>query len=108
MRSPFSFISIKSRVVTLDMLTFQLRDLAPPELAIGELRMRNRQVRLSDSLVSVTHDVEVEGPRPPALAPFPASFRLDRQTPREQLRRRQGRLEQHHLIQERRLRHRPD
>src|SRR5258708_38228960 len=69
MRSPFSFISIKSRVVTLDMLTFQLGDLALPELALGQLGMGNRQVRLSHSLVSVTHDVEVEGPRPPPFAP---------------------------------------
>src|SRR5258708_24165347 len=104
MRSPFSFISIKSRVVTLDMLTFQLGDLALPELALGQLGMGNRQVRLSHSLVSVTHDVEVEGPRPPAFAPFPASLPPDVQAPREQLRPRQGRLDQHHLLHKRPLR----
>src|SRR5206468_11437338 len=63
MRSPFSFISISARVVMLVMFAFQLGDLATPKLAVRQLGMGNRQVRLPHGLGSVAHDVEIERAR---------------------------------------------
>src|SRR5213076_3473216 len=108
MRSPFSFISSNVRVVMLDMFPFQLGDLPPPEIAVAKLRMRNRQVLTAHGLGAEAHDVEVEGPRPPALAPLPAPLRLDRPAVCPQLRRGERGLEQNHLVQIGRLRNRPD
>src|SRR3989442_8058678 len=103
MRSPFSFISSNPRVVTLDMFPFQLGNFAPPEIAVRQLRVRNRQVRLADRLVPIPHDIEVERPRSPALASFSAPLRLDAAAgfpPRRGL---PCGFEQNHLVQIRRL-----
>jgi len=99
MRSPFSFISSNARVVTLDMFPFQLGDFALPEIAVRELRVRNRQVRLSHRHVAVPHDIEVEGPRPPPLAACSAPLGFDAAAVRQERRRLQGGFEQNHLVQ---------
>src|SRR2546430_12017319 len=108
MRSPFSFISSNARVVTLDMVSFQLGDFALPEIAVRKLRMRNRQVRLPHRFVAVPHDIEVERPRSPALASFSAPLRLDPAAVLQKRRRYQRGFEQNHLVQIRRLRNRPE
>jgi len=108
MRSPFSFISSNARVVTLDMFSFQLGDFALPEIAVRKLGMRNRQVRLPHLLVAEADDIEVEGPRSPALATFATTLGLDRPTVSQELGRLQARFEQNHLVQIRRLRNRPE
>src|SRR6266508_3688958 len=108
MRSPFSFISSNVRVVTLDMLSFQLGDFALPEIAVRKLGVRNRQVRLPHHLVAVAHDIEVEGPRSPALATFPSPLRFDVPAMYQERSRRQRGFEQNHLVQIRRLRNRPE
>src|SRR5258707_12476918 len=107
MRSPFSFISSNVRVVTLDMFSFQLGDFALPEIAVRKLGVRNRQVRLPHRLVAEAYDIEVEGPRSPALATFATTLGLDRPTVSQELGRLQARFEQNHLVQIRRLRNRP-
>src|SRR5690242_1340163 len=110
MRSPFAFISSNVRVVMLDMFPFQLGDFALPEIAVGELRMRNREVLTPHRVRAEAYDVEVEGPRSPALrvhAPSPP-LRLDRPALLEQRLRRECSLEQNHLVQIRRLRNRAD
>src|SRR5258705_2235412 len=104
MRSPFSFISSKVRVVMLDMFPFQLGDFPLPEIAVRELRMRNRQVPTPHRLGAEAHDIEVERPRAPPLAPRSAPLRLDRQSVRPELRRRERGLEENHLVQIRRPR----
>src|SRR5258705_2917497 len=104
MRSPFSFISSNVRVVTLDMFSFQLGDFALPEIAVRKLGVRNRQVRLPHRLVAEAYDIEVEGPRSPALATFATTLGLDRPTVSQELGRLQARFEQNHLVQIRRLR----
>src|SRR5262245_64931247 len=106
MRSPFSFISSSVRVVTLAMSPFQLGDFAPPEIAVGQLRMRKRQLPTPYSLGAVPHDVEVQRPRPPALAALSAPLRLDRPAVRQQRGRLETRFEQNHLVQKRGLRNR--
>ncbi len=108
MRSPFSFISSRVRVVTLDMFSFQLGDFTLPEIAVRKLGVRNRQVRLPHHLVAVAHDIEVEGPRSPALATFPPPLRFDAPAVHQERSRRQRRFEQNHLVQIRRLRNRPE
>jgi len=110
MRSPFSFISSNVRVVMLDMFPFQLGDFSLPEIAVRELRMRNRKVLTPHRLGAEAHDVEVERPRPPAVSPLALSspLRLDRPALREQLLGRERGLEQNHLVQIRRLRNRAD
>src|SRR3954466_9209493 len=72
--SPLRFCSAKSRTVTARSALVlsnasapQRRQLAKPEIAIGELRMRNRQPRLGNGLTLEEHDIEVESPRAPAL-----------------------------------------
>src|SRR6266545_7282000 len=107
MRSPFSFISSNVRVVMLDMVPFQLGDFPPPEIAVLQLRMRNRQVLAPHGLGAEPHDVEIQGPRSPTLAPLSAPLRLDRQAVCPQLRRGERGLEQNHLVQIPRLRNRP-
>jgi len=110
MRSPFSFISSNVRVVMLDMFPFQLGDFSLPEIAVGELRMRNREVLTPHRLGAEAHDIEVERPRSPAVFPVALSslLRLDRPALLEQgLGRKRG-LEENHLVQIRRLRNRAD
>src|SRR6266852_6585 len=104
MRSPFSFISSNARVVTLDMFPFQLGDFALPEIAVRKLWVRNRQIRLPHRFVAIPYDIEVERPRPPALASFSAPLRLDAAAVLEQRRRLHCGFEQNHLVQIRRLR----
>src|SRR5258706_4956081 len=102
MRSPFSFISSKVRVVMLDMFPFQLSDFSLPEIAVLELRVRNREVLTPHRLGTEAHDVEVERPRSPPLAPRSAPLRLDRPALRQQLFGRERGLEENHLVQIRR------
>jgi hypothetical protein len=90
------------------MFPFQLGDFAPPEIAVGQLRVRNRQVRLSHRHVAVPHDIEVEGPRSPPRAAFSAPLDFDAATMLEERRRLQGSFEQNHLIQIWRLRNRSE
>src|SRR3982750_3391496 len=70
--SPLRFRSAKSRTVTgrsalvlSNACAPQHRQLAKPEIAIGELRMRNGQVRLGNGLTLEEHDIEIESPRSP-------------------------------------------
>src|ERR1700704_6142756 len=107
MRSPFSFISSNARVVMLDMFPFQLGDFPLPEIAVRKLRMRNRQGRLPHCFVAIPHDIEIERPRSPALASFPAPLRLNATAVFQERRRLQGGLEQNHLVQIWGLRNRP-
>jgi hypothetical protein len=90
------------------MVPFQLGDFALPEIAVRQLRVRNRQVRLSHRHVAVPHDIEVEGPRPPPLAAFSAPLDFDAAAVLEERGRLQGGFEQHHLIQIWRLRNRSE
>src|ERR1700752_4730853 len=108
MRSPFSFISSRVRVVMLDMLApaIQLGDFALPEIAIRQLGVWNHQVRLPHDARSVAYDVEIQGPGAPPLAALPAALRFYLPAPRQQIRRAETRFEQHHLIQIWRLRNR--
>ena len=108
MRSPFSYISSRVRVVTLDMFSFQLGDFTLPEIAVRKLGVRNRQVWLPHHLLAVAHDIEVEGPRSPALATFPSPLRFDAPAMDQERSRRQRSFEQNHLVQVRRLRNRPE
>src|SRR5437899_258840 len=109
MRSPFSFISSRVRVVMLGMVhRLELGDFAAPEVAVRQLGMRNRQIRLLHGALAVPHDIEVQGARPPALAPLTPSLRLDRATLPQQLVRSESRFDQHHLIQVGILRYRSD
>src|SRR5205809_3915956 len=108
MRSPFSFISSNVRVVTLGMFSFQLGDFALPEIAVRKLGVRNRQVRFPHQLVAVAHDIEVEGPRSPALATFPSPLGFDAPAMCQERSRRQCGFEQNHLVQIWRLRNRSD
>jgi hypothetical protein len=63
------------------MFPFQLGDFALPEIAVWELRMRNRQVRLPHRFVAIPYDIEVERSRSPAdippPPPLPAALRFD-------------------------------
>src|SRR6185503_4339225 len=106
MRSPFSFISSRVRVVMLVMLTIQLGDFALPEIAVGQLGMWNRQIRFSHDARYIAYDVEIQRARSPALAAFSTPLRLDRPAICQELGRAETRFEQHHLVQIRRLRNR--
>src|SRR5438876_7771225 len=97
MRSPFSFISSNVSVVMLDMFPFQLGDFPLPEIAVGQLGMGDRQPRLPHGALAVANDVEIEGPRSPPLAAFPAPLRLDRETIRQQLGRAQRQIGRAHV-----------
>ena len=65
--------------------------------------MRDGQARLVDRLVAVEQQVEVDRPRPPALAALAAELALDREQPVEQLARRELGLERGGAVQEARL-----
>src|SRR5258705_12484931 len=100
MRSPFCFISSSDCVVTLDMAgCLELGELAQPEVAPGQLGMGDGQARLIHRPVAKAHDVEVEGPWPPALAPLASAVALDRAARGQERPRRERRLELHHLVQ---------
>src|SRR5215510_14663438 len=105
MRSPFSFISRRERVVTLAMARLELGDFAPPEVAVGQLRMRNGQMGLLHGTRTISHNIEIQRAWSPPLAALPASLGLDGSALREQRVGAQRGLEQHHLIQVRPLRH---
>src|SRR2546423_5990271 len=98
MRSPFSFISSSARVVTLDMLALQLSDFPPPEVAVGQLRMGNRQIRVTHGTSSIAHDVEIERSWPPTLTAFSAPLGFDRPAMGQERPRVQGRFQQHHFV----------
>ena len=72
--------------------------------------MRHRQARLVDRLVAVEQQVEIDRPRPPALAALAPELALDREQRVEQLARRQLGLERGGAVQERAAgrRRRPD
>src|SRR5712691_976434 len=112
MRSPFSFISSNVRVVMLGMFPFQLGDFALPEIAVLELRMRNREVLTPHGPGTEADDIEIERPRSPTL-PCPSAalsppLRLDRPAFRQQRLGLERGLEENHLVQIRRLRNRPE
>src|SRR5258708_33037979 len=107
MRSPFSFISSNVRVVMLGMFPFQLGDFALPEIAVLELRVRNREVLTPHGPSTEADDIEIERPWSPAL-PLPRAalsppLRLDRPAFRQQRRGLERGLEENHLVQIRRL-----
>src|SRR2546427_11319492 len=88
MRSPFSFICRRACVVTgfgtgasgtRGTQRLQLRELAEPEIAVGQLGMGNGESRLGDDPITVADDVEVQRARPPALGPISAPLALDLQ-----------------------------
>src|SRR2546423_9655144 len=113
MRSPFCFISTSARVVTLDMTrrpSFQLGDLAAPEVPMLELGMRNDQIRLAHGARSVADNVEIEGARAPPLAgrAVASPLRFNRMAMLPQIGWAQGRFDPHHLIQIGGLRYRPE
>src|SRR6266436_1132667 len=102
MRSPFSFMRSSSTVVTVGFFSsamghrrcVELGDLAEPEITSGKLGMRNRQTGLAHRPLAEPHDVEIER----ALGAAHARSRHRAVRGQERLRR-EGRLEQYHLIQ---------
>src|SRR6266516_1606663 len=86
----------------------QLRHLAAPEVAVGELGMGHRQPRLGHHAIAVADDVQVQGAGPPALAALPAALPFDLQERAQQLARLERRLQQHHLVEEGSLPNRPE
>src|SRR5882672_3479557 len=104
MRSPFSFMRSRSTVVSAVGFfssamghrgDFQLGNLAQPEITPRKLGMRDRQAGLVHDAGAEPHDVEVERPRAPALAPLAAALALDRSALCQQLLRREGGFEEH-------------
>src|SRR3954467_4054267 len=82
--SPLRFRSAKSRTVTgrsalvlSNASAPQHRQLAKPEIAIGELRVWNGEPRLGDGLTLEEHDVEIQSPRAPALGAHSTRIRFD-------------------------------
>src|SRR5712671_5498548 len=89
MRSPRSFMARSSWVVTgLASLAMgrrarrpsgiELRQLALPEGAVRKLRVRDHERRLVDYPITEAHDVQVQGPPPPANSALAAALRFDR------------------------------
>src|SRR5437867_10849216 len=83
MRSPRCFMVTSSWVVTAfvsSAIGGQLRQLALPEGAVGNLAARNNELRVAQHPIAEAHDIQVQGSRSPAhagpaLAP---ALRLDR------------------------------
>src|SRR2546426_12666233 len=107
MRSPFSFICRRACVVTGfgagasgtgGAQRLQLRELAEPKIAVGQLGMGIGESRLGDDPITIADDVEVQRARPPALAPIPAPLALDPQQYEQHVTPPERRLEQRHLI----------
>src|SRR5439155_4770539 len=90
MRSPRCFRASSSWVVTAfvsSAIGGQLRQLALPKGAVGNLGVRNNELRVAQHPIAEAHDIQVQGPRSPAhagpaLAP---ALRLDRVQVDEQL-----------------------
>src|SRR5688500_10322884 len=81
----------------------QFCQLSTPEVAIGQLGMRNDKVFLVYVPVAEAHDVEVQRPGPPALRPGAPLLSLDGLAPLQKRARLQRGIEQHHLIKVGRL-----
>src|SRR2546422_6304485 len=66
----------------------ELRQLALPEGAVGNLGVRNNELRVAQHPIAEAHDIQVQGPRSPAHAgpALAAALRLDRVQVDEQLR----------------------
>src|SRR4029077_7223371 len=77
----------------------ELRQLALPEGAVRKLRVRDHEVPLAYHPTTEAHDVQVQGPRPPANPAFAPALRFDRMELLEQLRGLECGLEQYHLIE---------
>src|SRR5258707_6764837 len=110
---PASFIFRRSRIVTgfgaSDMRgrqAIELADLALPEIAVRQLRVRHGELRCDDGAIAETDDVEIECTRPPALTALAPRLDLDRAALLQQLERLERRYEQDHLIEIRPLLHR--
>src|SRR5437764_13151436 len=115
MRSPRSFIDRRSYTVTglgagasaTGRLPggVELRHFPLPEIAMRELRVRDRQVRLAHAALAPADDVQVQGAGPPAHArlALAAALRLDRVQVPQQIARRGRGLEPHHRVPERAL-----
>src|SRR5918999_613125 len=88
--------------------TSELGELTSPEVATRELWMGDHEPIRRDRLSFVQHDVEVERARAPALLTHTASVSLDRLERITQLVGREVGFKRRHLIQKRRLLHRPD
>jgi len=52
----------------------ELRQLALPEGAVRKLRVRDHERRLVDYPITEAHDVQVQGPRPPANSALAAAL----------------------------------
>src|SRR5688500_4792796 len=78
----------------------ELDELPLPEVAVGKLRVWKGETLRIYHPVPELHDVEVDGPRAPALAALPAEQALDLQQLIEQRLRRHRRLQRHHLVEE--------
>src|SRR6266705_4329392 len=87
---------------------FQLRHLAAPEVAVGELGMGHGETGLVHHAIAVADEVQVQRPGPPAIAALSAPLSLDLQQGAQQVARLEHRLQQHHLIEEWALRNRPE
>src|SRR2546422_8905580 len=90
MRSPRCFRASSPWVVTdfgSSAIGGQLRQLALPEGAVGNLGVRNNELRVAQHPIAEAHDIQVQGPRSPARAgpALAAALRLDRVQVDEQL-----------------------
>jgi hypothetical protein len=83
----------------------QLGQLSPPEVAIGQLGMRNDKVGVGYLPGAELDDIEIKSPRTPTLDTTPSLRLLYRLASLEQRSRLQTRLQEHHLIEIWRLLH---
>src|SRR5688500_7250536 len=105
-RCPAAFMAARSSTERGRVSAFigtQFCQLSTPEVAIGQLGMRNDKVLLVYAPVAEAHDVEVQRPGPPALRPGAPLLSLDGLAPRQEGARLQPGIEQHHLIKVGRL-----
>src|SRR5881394_972153 len=80
----------------------ELRQLSQPEIAVRELGVWNRQVRLAHAALAPPHDVQVQraGTPPQSGVALAAALRFDHLQVAEQRARLERGLEQDHLVQE--------
>src|SRR5688500_14990021 len=110
MRRPAAFMAVRSRTERGRDSAFmrtQLRELPLPEITLRQAGMGDGQVGLGYPQVAVQNDIEIEGPRRPPGPdlPHPARRPLDALADVEQRARREGRAQERHLVEVRRLVH---
>src|SRR5947209_4203831 len=86
----------------------ELDELTLPEIAVGDLRVRQDQPFRIYHLMPKAHDVEVDRARPPADGPFPPELALDGEERVEQFAGGERGLDRDHLVQIVPLRHGAD